>query len=70
MLTNYLVVYRNNLDRHQSFGEKDAVRLAFDDTVEQIALNESISRLNAREYLNGIIPLANSDRGFKRRRNE
>ena len=55
--TNWLIVYKNTRDTYVRQGEVDYLKYAFEDTVDRIALNEKLTRQQAKEYLNGLMPL-------------
>ena len=59
---NYRIIYQNFLDTHKRNKAANYCKLAFDDTVYFIALNDHVSTLQARETLNQLMPEINKER--------
>lgn len=55
--TNWLIVFKNNCDTYQRRGEVNYLRYAAEDTVDRIALDERMTKRQAREYFDRIMPL-------------
>lgn len=60
MKNNYAVIYRGFLDVHKRNKEKNALRYAFEDTVHTIVVEEQVTTLAAKEWLNSLMPMINN----------